>query len=204
MSTARTSSTERALREVEQAGLLRARELNALGISPTRLNALADEGRIVRLARGLYSSLDYPLTESLDLILAARLVPRAVICLISALSFHNLGTQEPRQVWIAVPKGTKAPRLSRPTLRVVTFDGTAYSDGIEIHELGGTTVRIYSKEKTIADVFRFRRRVGLDVALEALVAYVRSDDRNLPLLEKTAKRRGVLTALSPYLQALVA
>ena len=189
---------------VEQEGLVRARDLRALGVSPSLLNSLADKGQITRLARGIYASLGYPLTESLDLVLTARQVPKGVVCLLSALAFHGLGTQQPRQVWIAVPRGTKAPRVHQPPLRVVTFDGSAYSGGIESHDLDGTVVHVYSKEKTIADAFRFRRRIGLDVGLEALAEYVRSKDRNLSRLGKLAERRGVGRTLAPYVQALVA
>jgi predicted transcriptional regulator of viral defense system len=126
-----------------------------------------------------------------------------VVCLISALRFHDIGTQLPAEVWIAVPRGTRVPRVSAPPLRVVNVSTAVFDLGIEEHRIEGQAVRIYSLARTVADCFRFRNKVGLDVALEALTEAWRSKRLKLDELHRIAKKLRVQRVMQPYLEAVV-
>jgi predicted transcriptional regulator of viral defense system len=142
-------------------------------------------------------------TEHHDLAVAIAAVPRSVVCLVSALRFHNIGTQLPAEVWIAIPRGTRAPRVSTPPLRVVNVSTAVFDLGIEEHRIEGQAVRIYSLARTVADCFRFRNRVGLDVALEALTEVWRSKRLKLDELNRIAKKLRVQRVMQPYLETIV-
>jgi predicted transcriptional regulator of viral defense system len=149
-------------------GMLRASEAIALGIHPRTLYRLRDENRLVTVSRGLYRLADLPELSDPDLVSVATRIPQAVICLISALAFHEITTEIPHEVSIALPRTVKKPRLDYPPLRVFWFSGEALTEGIEKRKIDGVMVRIYGPEKTVADCFKFRNRIGLDVAIEAL------------------------------------
>jgi predicted transcriptional regulator of viral defense system len=142
-------------------------------------------------------------TEHHDLAVATAAVPRSVVCLISALRFHNIGTQLPAEVWIAVPRGARVPRVSTPPLRVVNISPAVFDLGIEEHRIEGHAVRIYSLARTVADCFRFRNKVGLDVALEALTEAWRSKRLKLDELNRIAKKLRVQRVMQPYLETVV-
>jgi predicted transcriptional regulator of viral defense system len=148
--------------------MLRASEAIAIGIHPRTLNRLRDENRLVTVSRGLYRLADLPELSDPDLVSVATRIPQAVICLISALAFHEITTEIPHEVSIALPRTVKRPRLDYPPLRVFWFSGDALTEGIEEHKIDGVRVRIYGPEKTVADCFKFRNKIGLDVAIEAL------------------------------------
>lgn len=137
-----------------------------------------------------------------DLVIAATAVPSAVVCLLSALQFHGIGTQLPPDVWIAVPRGTRVPRLATPPIRVVSVNRSWFGVGVEQHRIEGRPVRVYSIARTVADCFRFRNAVGLDVALEALSDVWRGR-LDLDELNRIAKRLLVQRVIQPYLQAIV-
>jgi predicted transcriptional regulator of viral defense system len=143
------------------------------------------------------------ITEHHDLVVATAAVQRSVVCLISALRFHDIGTQLPAEVWLAVPRGTRVPRLSMPPLRVVNISPPVFELGIEEHRIEGHTVRVYSLARTIADCFRFRNKVGLDVALEALAEAWRSRRLKLDELNRIAKKLRVQRVMQPYLDTVV-
>jgi predicted transcriptional regulator of viral defense system len=142
-------------------------------------------------------------TEYHDLAVATAAVPRSVVCLISALRFHEIGTQLPAAVWIAVPRGTRVPRVSAPPLRVVNCSTAVFDLGIEEHCIEGHTLRIYSVARTVADCFRFRNKVGLDVALEALTEAWRSKRLKIDELNRIAKKLRVQRVMQPYLDTVV-
>jgi predicted transcriptional regulator of viral defense system len=142
-------------------------------------------------------------TEHHDLVVATAGVPSSVVCLVSALRFHNIDTQLPAEIWIAVPHGTRVPRLSFPPLRVVNIWPAVFDLGIQEHPVEGQTVRVYSLARTIADCFRFRNKVGLDVALEALTDAWRSKRLKLDELNRIAKKLRVERVMQPYLEAIV-
>jgi predicted transcriptional regulator of viral defense system len=130
-------------------------------------------------------------------------VPRSVVCLISALRFHDIGTQLPAEVWIAVPRGTRVPRLSAPPLRVINISAAVFELGIEEHRVEGQTVRIYSLARTVAECFRFRNKIGLDVALEALTDSWRSKRLKLDELTQIARTLRIQRVMQPYLETIV-
>jgi len=187
----------------EHGGTLRTSEALRLGIEERTLYALRDAGRLERLAWGLYRLGDLPPLTQPDLIIVARQVPRAVICLVSALAYHDLTTQIPQAVDLALESGSKRPRVAYPPLRVFWFSGPAWSEGVEVHQVDGTPVRIYGAEKSVADAFKFRRRLGLDLAIEALQAYRRRPGFSVDRLLHYARVCRVEKVLSPYLEALL-
>jgi predicted transcriptional regulator of viral defense system len=184
----------------QNSGILRASEAKALGIPETILSRMLEDGLLVKEARGLYRLADLILGEP-DLVQVSKLVPKSVVCLISALSFHNLTTQIPKKVYVALPRETKAPRLDYPPLDIIYLSEGPYQAGIEEHELDGVPVRIYDKEKTIADCFKFRNKIGLDIAIEALKDYLSLRSIDLDKLAEYAKINRVKSVITPYIKA---
>lgn len=181
-------------------GILRTGQAKKLGVDQPILIQMCAEGLLVREARGLYRLADLPPLSNPDFVQVSMRVPNSVICLISALNFHNLTTQIPYRVYIALPQKTKAPRLDYPPLDIVYISETPYTAGIEEHTLDGVPVRIYSREKTITDCFKFVSKIGLDIALEALKDYLRQPERNLGELLRCARVNRVEKIMQPYLQ----
>ena len=158
----------------------------------------------MRLARGLYRVADAPLSDHESLAAVCKLVPDAVVCLLSALQFHAIGTQMPHQVWIGVDRKARKPEVTGLAVRIVRFSGAMQRYGVESHELAGVPVRITSPARTVADCFRFRSVVGLDVALEALKDVIRGRRVRVDELERAAEVVGVAEQMSPYLEAVLA
>ncbi len=184
--------------------VLRSRDVAAQGIHTGTLTRLARAGTLEKVGPGRYR-LAQPAraTEHHDLVVATTSVPRSVVCLISALQFHGIGTQLPAEVWLAVPRGTRVPRLSAPPLRVVRVAHEVFNLGVEEHRVERQVVRVYGVARTIADCFRFRNKVGLDVALEALAEAWRGKRINLDELHRIATRLRVQRVMQPYLEAIV-
>ena len=197
------TASEKAITIFQQhAGALRTTQAIRLGISPRTLYALRDSGSIVEVSRGVYRLPDVQQLENADLIQVAMRISKGVICLISALVFHNLTTQIPHQVYVALPLDAEKPRLNYPSVRLFWLSPSAYSAGIQDHLLEGTIVRIYSREKTIADCFKYRNKVGLSVALEALKEGLRYGCKPEKILE-FARIDRVEKTIRPYLEALL-
>ena len=190
-------------RFLEHGGLLRTSEAIRLGIHPRTLYEMRDARVIERLDRGLYRLAGLPPLGNPDLVAVARKVPGGVICMISALSYHELTTQIPHEVHLALPRGAEPPRLEHPPLRVVWFTGAAFTEGIETHELDGVQVRIYGPEKTLADCFKYRNKLGLDVAMEALRLYRERRPIKASELLRFARICRVEKVMRPYLEALI-
>jgi predicted transcriptional regulator of viral defense system len=152
-------------------GILRTSHALRAGIHPGTLYAMRDSGTLEEVSRGVYRLAESQPLGNPDLVAVAARVPRGVICLISALAFHGLATQIPHEVHVALPRGAEEPRLDHPPIRTHRFSGEAFTQGVETHELDGVSVRVYSPEKTLADCFKFRNRVGLDTAMEAVRLY---------------------------------
>jgi len=186
-----------------QQQLLRAADVRELGCSPQLLIRLHQSGQLQRVARGLYRLPDADMTEHQTLLEVCQRVPKAVVCLLSALQFHELGTQLPHEVWIALPEGTQTPAVDYPPLRITRMRGVAYSEGIEIIAAHGTPIRVYSVAKTVADCFKFRNKIGLDVALEALKDAWRTRKLNMADLANFAKVNRVERVMRPYLESIV-
>lgn len=184
--------------------LLRAADVREQGCSPQMLVRLHQSGQLQRVARGLYSLPDADITEHQTLLEICQRVPKAVVCLLSALQWHELGTQLPNEVWIALPEGTQTPAIDYPPLRIVRLRGAAYSEGIETITLHGTPIRVYSVAKTVADCFKFRHQIGLDVALEALKEGWRQRTLNMAELAHFTQINRVERVIRPYLESVVA
>jgi predicted transcriptional regulator of viral defense system len=183
-------------------GVFRARDMVAAGYSREYLRRLVVREQVRPLGRGLYASVNFDGDHHLSLVEAAKRVPRGVVCLISALQFHRIGTQSPHQVWLALPRATNFPRSGNPSFRFCKFSKASYAFGVEEHALPGGPVRIYSPAKTVADCFKYRNKYGLDVAVEALREGWRGKRFSMSELTKAAVVCRVSRVLQPYLEML--
>jgi len=184
-------------------GTLKTSQAIALGISPRTLYAMRDAGVIRPISRGVYQLADLDLTGNPDLISVALRIPKAVVCLISALHFYGLTTQIPHKVSIALPQSAEKPRLDFPPLDIVWLSQKSYTAGITEQQVDHVLIKIYSREKTIADCFKFRNKLGIDVALEALKDYVKTPDQQIDRLLSYARVDRVENLISRYLEALL-
>ncbi len=184
-------------------GILRTAEALRAGIYPHTLYAMRDAGTLERISRGVYRLAERPPLGNPDLVTVAKRVPNGVICLISALAFHDLTTQIPHDVHLALPRGAEEPRLDFPPIRTFRFTGKSFTEGIEIHRLDGVPVRIYSPEKTLADCFKFRNKIGLDVVIEALRFYRERRKIKVEELMRLASVCRVQKVIRPYMEALL-
>ncbi|MFZ5624210.1 MAG: type IV toxin-antitoxin system AbiEi family antitoxin domain-containing protein [Gemmatimonadota bacterium] len=182
--------------------VIRARDLRARGVSAHHMRQLIRRGALVRLARGLYRPAHAPVTEHQSLLEACARVPRGVVCLLSALRFHELTTQNPPEIWLALPAGARTPREPMLPLRVVHVSPATYAAGIEVHPIGGAELRVYDAAKTVAECFKFRNTIGVDVAIEALRDYWRQR-RSVDALWRYATLCRVTNVIRPYLEAIV-
>jgi predicted transcriptional regulator of viral defense system len=191
---------------LQHGGTLRTGDILRLGVHPRILYRMVAAGMLERLSRGLYRLADLPALGAPDLVTVSARLPDGVICLVSALSFHQITTQIPHAVYVALPRGahsSRLPRLDHPPLRVFRFSGAAFAAGIETHELDGYPVRIYDVEKTIADCFKYRNKLGLDVALEALKLYRQDKPIRADRLMDYARVCRVARVMRPYLEAIL-
>lgn len=194
------TNRDRALRKARLRPFLGARAVN---VHSQELTRLVRQGVLERVARGTYRMAESPTTEHHAFAVVSVIAPDSVICLLSALAFHRIGTQLPMEVWVAVERGRRPPRLENPPLRVMRFSGDAFRKGIETHLVDGTRVRIYGIAKTIADLFKFRNRIGLDVALEALRDAWQRRLVTIEEIDRYAKVCRVQRVMRPYIEALV-
>jgi len=195
---------ERLAAFLRERGIARLAEIRRTGITAATVSRLEREGLVTRLGRGLYQLADATPDGNHSLAEAAKRVPKGVICLVSALAFHGITDQMPRRVWIAIgPKDWK-PQIDYPPLRIVRFADKFLCDGAETHDIEGVPVPIYGVAKTIADVFRHRRSIGIDVAVPALKEALRQRKTTPSEISACAIRGGVWNALRPYLEAFTA
>jgi len=183
-------------------GVVSATDVAQAGIHSQYLTRLVGEGVLDRIARGTYRLSERPITEHHSLAVAAAAVPNGVICLLTALRFHELTTQLPAEVWIALPSKAWRPRVVYPRLRIVRFSGLALSEGVESHTTEGVAVRVYSAAKTVADCFKYRNKVGIDVAVEALRDFTRLHRNGATELAGFARICRVTRVMQPYLDAV--
>jgi len=184
-------------------GVLKTAEAIRLGIHPRKLYAMAQEQLIQKLGRGLFRLSELQPPAQPDLLPIAMKVSNGVICLVSALLFHGLTNQIPQEVAIAIPKGSEPPRLEFPPTCIHWFSGLAYSEGIESHIVDGATLKVYCPEKTIADCFKFRAKVGMETCLEALKRLVPNQKFRINELSRFAKICKVERVMFPYVEALL-
>jgi len=184
-------------------GQLRMSEAIAHRITRYMLYSLRDKGIIEQVSRGVYRLMELPPISNPDLVTVSLRFPNAVICLISALSYHNITTQIPHAVSVAVPRDSRIPSLDYPPIQAHRFSDEAYNAGIENHVIDGVSVKIYNPEKTLADCFKFRNKIGMEVVLEALKLYKSRQKFNLERLLTFAEVCRVKKIMSPYLEAMI-
>lgn len=189
--------------KLEKKGVLRTKEIEMLGISRAYLGKLERKGIVKRMVRGQYSLPDMAYSEHHTLAEAASQVPKGVVCLISALSFHGFTTQIAHEVWMAVDTKARKPAVPDIPIRIVRFSGDALVEGVEIHRVYNVEVKVFSAAKTVADCFKYRNKIGLDVALEALQAGWRESRFTMDELWKYARICRVTRIMQPYLELMV-
>lgn len=189
-------------RVLEKVGIARSRDLERAGVTRTQLRRLSAAGVIARVGRGLYTLPSAEGTEQSDLAEAAKRVPAGIVCLLSALRFHGLTTQNPFEVWLAIDRKAWRPRIEHPPLRLVFLSGSALVEGVEEHDVGGVPVKVFSAAKTVADCFKFRNRIGTDVAVDALREYWRRYPKRLEAVWRFAQVDRVARVLRPYLESV--
>jgi len=196
------SSHKSILNLAARRGLIRPRDLNARGLPTVALTRLVRQGLLQRVGRGLYAIPDRPVSEHSALAEVGRKHPQAIVCLLSALRVHNLTTQSPFEVWLAIPNKARAPKMDYPPLRIVRFSGAALTQGIDEHTVDGVPVRVTNVARTVADCFKFRNKIGLDVALEALHEAWRAKRVSMDDLWHFAKLCRVANVMRPYMESL--
>jgi predicted transcriptional regulator of viral defense system len=183
----------------EKKGSLRSSDLTEIGASRTLLPYLVKRGILRRIARGAYVLADH-ISEHETFLEIASTVPHGVICLLSALQFHELTTQMPMEAWVAIERDRAVPKSGRLPLHIVKFSGFAFSEGIEEHETEGVVIRVYSPAKTVVDCFKFRNRIGLDVAREALIDGIKQKKATRDEIYRYAKLCRMIRIMQPYLE----
>jgi predicted transcriptional regulator of viral defense system len=184
-------------------GIMRTAQTIRLGVHPRTLYEMRDSGVLDQLGRGVYRLAELPSLGDPDLATVALKIPSGVICLISALAFHEITTHIPHKIYIAVSRGTTRPRLDYPPLRIFWFTEKAFTEGIETHVRDGVSVRVYTPEKTLADCFKYRNKIGIDTAIEALKLYQQRKPSRVDDLLRAARVCRVSKIMKPYLEALL-
>jgi predicted transcriptional regulator of viral defense system len=187
----------------EHGGMLRTREALANGVHPRTLYAMRDAGELEQHARGVFRLAELPSLGEPDLVTVAKRIPQGVLCLISALAFHRLTTQVPHQIHLALPRTARHPKLDYPPIHIFRFSEKSFNTGISTHSLDGVPVRIYSPEKTLADAFKYRNKIGLDVAIEALRTYASRPKPRFQEVLNYARTCRVEKIIRPYLEASI-
>lgn len=183
-------------------GIFRLMEARALGLHPEQVRRLTQQGELTRLGRGLYAPASFAPSEHHTLAEVAKRVPRGIVCLLTALRFHAIGTQHPREVWLAVDRRAGVPRLDIAPVRVVRVSGAALTTGVDEHDVEGVTVHVTSPVRTVVDCFRFRNRIGVDVAVEALRDYRRLRKGTADELWRQADQLRMTRVMRPYWDAI--
>lgn len=193
---------QRTLDLVNRRGAIRPRDLDAHQIPRHALRLLNRRGAVQRVARGVYVSAHLQPSEHHTLVEACVRVPSGVVCLLSALRFHGLTTQQPFRIWMALEEKAWQPRVDYPPLHFVRFSGAAWTYGVERHVVEGVTLRVYSPAKTVADCFKYRNKIGIDVAVEALRETWRQRRATMDELWRAAAACRMMRVITPYLQAI--
>lgn len=203
MKTASNNSENAIIKMARKTGVVRAREIRKAGIHPEYLRRLCKSGHLTRTGRGLYVLADGDFTEHHSLAEACKRVPHGIICLLSALSYHEISTQNPHQIWMAIDRAMRKPKVDYPSIRIFRFSGPSLKEGIEEKKIEGVSVRVYNPAKTVADCFKYRNKVGIDVAIEALKECWRSRRFTIDELVRYARICRVRNIMRPYIEAIV-
>ena len=195
------TATERIFEAHE--GVMRTSEALEAGVHRRTLYWMRDHQMLETLSRGVYALASAPLPENPDVAAVMRRIPKAVLCLVSALDYHGIGTQIPHSVQVALPRNVRPPRIGRPRVEVFNMAQAAYSAGVETHTMAGAEIRVFSVAKTVADCFRYRSRIGRDVAIEALQEVVRERKATPAQIMEFARIDRVASVMDPYVRALL-
>ena len=199
----KSTLTQEKLLESGIGAFFRPRDVESLGVSYYELRQFVEEGSVERVTRGLYRLTDAEPSENHSLAAVCAHVPTAIICLLSALRYHDIGTQLPREIWIAIPRAARTPRLPGYPIRLMRFSGPSLSYGVESIRLEDVPARITSPARTVVDCFRYRRKIGLDVALEALRDALHSRHATVDEIVRAAEVCRARTVIRPYLESIV-
>lgn len=197
-----SESAERILALAKSKGILRTRDLDIAGAPRALLASLAEDGRLLKLGRGLYTLPDRAASEHESFAEVATRNESGVLCLLSALRFHDLTTQQSSDIWLAIPHKARAPRLDYPPLRIIRMSGLAMTEGVDVADVGSVQVRVFNVAKTVADCFKFRNKIGLDVALEALREAWNDKRATMDDLWRYAEICRVANVMRPYLETV--
>lgn len=197
------TQSEIALHLLKHSKILKTEELSGAGVHRETIRRMVKSGKIIKLARGLYSIPDYQPSEYYSLIEAQKIVEQGVVCLLSALSYHGIGTQNPSEVWMAIPRKTRPPKINNSPIRMVKFSGEGYRSGIEKHNIDNNEIRIYTIPKTIADCFKYRNKLGTEVSIEALKDVLLNRRTTVDELLKYAEICRVRQIITPYMESLI-
>lgn len=187
---------------IRNRGVFRLVEARAAGLHAEQVRRLTQQGELTRLGRGLYAPASFAPSEHHTLAEVAKRVPRGIVCLLTALRFHGIGTQHPREVWLAIDRRAGVPRLDVAPVRVVRVSGVALTAGVDEHDVEGVTVRVTSPARTVVDCFRFRNRLGVDIAVEALREYRRLRKGTVDELWRQADQLRMTRVMRPYWDAI--
>ena len=191
-----------ALDMAHRQGMIRLRDAMEQGIHPEVLRRLTDQGKLVKIARGTYALASADISTHHDLAIASARVPSGTVCLLSALSYHEIGTQLPHEVWMMIDRRSHKPRIDRPAMHFVLASGPALTLGIEVVEIEGVGVRVFGPAKTVVDCFRYRRHIGLEVAIEALRETLKHRRATPSQIDEYARPCRVASVIRPYLEAM--
>jgi predicted transcriptional regulator of viral defense system len=195
---------ENLLQRVGEGGIFRTSDLEALGISRSTVQRMVERREAERISHGLYRLVGGEITEHIGLVAVQKKIPDGIICLLSALQFHSIGTQLPREVWVAIDRKARKPGPPGFPIRVVRFSGVSAQYGVETHELLGVPVRVTSIARTVVDCFRYRNKIGMDVALEALKDVLGRRLASRDEILRTAEACRAKTVVRPYLEGMSA
>ena len=196
------TQAEKIVNLTKKVGVLQVKDLVSQGLHHETLRRLCEQGVMIKTGRGRYMLADTSISEKHEIIQVSKQIPHAIICLLSALQFHNIGTQMPFEVWIAIDRRAAKPRMENPPLRIMRFSGPALIEGVEEHLIENVCVKVYNPAKTVADCFKYRKKIGLDVALEALRECRGERKCTSDLLWHYAKICRVANVMRPYMEAI--
>jgi predicted transcriptional regulator of viral defense system len=196
------TKADRIAGEVRQRKIVRPKDLSSIAGSRSHLWNLAKSGKIERIGRGLYRDRNSPISDKEVYVELAKRVPQGVLCLSSALRFHELTTENPSEIWLAIERGAWTPKIEFPLVRIAHFSRTAFDFGIETHPVDGVQLRVYNPAKTVADCFKFRSKIGTEIAIQALRAAYRERKATMDELWKAAKICRVSNVIQPYMESL--
>ncbi|OAI50617.1 transcriptional regulator [Opitutia bacterium SCGC AG-212-L18] len=193
---------EKILSFIQSTGMARLSEIKKLGIHPEYIRRLWKLGKLIKLSRGIYTTSEYDPTEHHSIAEVCKQAPNVILCLLSALVFHDLTTQMPHEIWIAIDNKARKPKIESPPIRVLRFSGRSLNEGVEEHIIQGCVVKVYNPAKTVADCFKYQNKIGLDVALEALHDTLRQKKATYNEILHYAKICRVEKIITPYLESI--